>query len=182
MRILRLDKTGTPEAWISREDAAVLYAKKHVLWEIGNSDPIFGGTNRVLGSRSRFDLAPIIATDGLSKFTNKSEFRLTNPALFKRDNHQCMYCGGHFMRQELTRDHIIPKVYGGVDKWENVITSCKRCNHHKGGRTPEEAGMELLAVPFAPNLFEYFYLKSHVILADQMDFLSSKFTGQRLWN
>lgn len=180
MRILKLDKTGRPEDWVSREDAAIMYAKGQVLWELGSVDPMLGGTNRISCEQSRIDIAPIIAVDG-RVLSNSGRFALTNETLFKRDNHQCMYCGEHFHRSILTRDHITPRVQGGLDVWENVITACKRCNNAKGGRTPEQASMELLAIPFAPNLCEYFYLRGHKILADQMEFLSSKFSGKRDW-
>jgi len=180
MRVLRLDKTGKPQDWISREDAACLYAKDQVLWELGNTpSEMLGGTNR-LGSQTRLEIAPIIAADCLDK-KDYGVFALNNAELFRRDNHQCMYCGQFFSKSVLTRDHIVPKAQGGPDVWTNVITSCKSCNHSKGARTPEQAGMELLAIPFEPNLFEYFYLKNHKIIADQMDFLSTRFSGQREW-
>jgi hypothetical protein len=38
--------------------------------------------------------------------------------------------------------------------------------------------MELLAVPFAPNQYEFLYLSNHNVLADQMDFLSARFSHQ----
>ncbi|MFZ5605064.1 MAG: HNH endonuclease, partial [Pseudomonadota bacterium] len=69
-------------------------------------------------------------------------------------------------------DHIMPRARGGADTWENVVTACKRCNHHKACRTPEEASMPLLAVPYKPNIFEFTVLANHRILADQMAFLS----------
>jgi hypothetical protein len=87
----------------------------------------------------------------------------------------CLYCGGTFATQELSRDHITPMVQGGTDRWNNVVTACKRCNHHKGGLTPEQAGMQLLAIPFIPNHAEYIYLQGRRILADQMDFLRAHF-------
>ena len=180
MRVLKLDKTGMPEGWISKEEAACIYAKELVLWELGSSDSMLGGT-QTTGLRSKIDISPIIACDGLSKMKSKTTFPLSNPALFVRDEFRCMYCGENFSYRNLTRDHIKPRVQGGADIWENVITSCTRCNSAKGGRTPEEAGMELLAIPFAPNLFEFMYLKNHRILADQMDFLSKKFSGKREW-
>ena len=96
---------------------------------------------------------------------------LNNQTLFKRDGHLCMYCGNRFNKRELTRDHITPISQGGRDHWKNVISACKRCNHHKGGRTPEQARIELLAIPFVPNYAEYIYLQGRNILADQMDFL-----------
>jgi len=56
-----------------------------------------------------------------------------------------------------------------------VVTACKRCNHHKGNRTPEEANMELWAIPFVPTHAEYIYLSGRKILADQMEFLLAHF-------
>ena len=48
-------------------------------------------------------------------------------------------------------------------------------------RTPEEANMALLGVPYTPNRFEYLYLKNrHILAADQMDFLSKGFRNLRL--
>ena len=43
-------------------------------------------------------------------------------------------------------------------------------------RVPEEANMELLAVPFVPNQYEFLYLSNHNVLADQMEFLSARFS------
>jgi hypothetical protein len=56
-----------------------------------------------------------------------------------------------------------------------VVTACKRCNNFKAGRTPEQAGMELLAIPFTPTHAEYVYLQGRKILADQMNFLLAHF-------
>ena len=56
-----------------------------------------------------------------------------------------------------------------------VVTACRRCNNHKAGQTPEQAGMELLAVPFVPTHAEYVYLQGRGVLADQMEFLRAHF-------
>ena len=64
---------------------------------------------------------------------------------------------------------------GGKDSWNNVVTACKRCNNRKAGQTPEQAGMELLAVPFTPTHAEYIYLQGKRVLADQMEFLFAHF-------
>jgi len=136
---------------------------------------LFGGINSITGKRSQLTVNSIIATNGQSKHFQQKLSRYTPPlnnqTLFKRDAHLCLYCGHHFIRKDLTRDHIKPLSRGGLDTWQNVVTACKRCNHHKGGKTPEEAGIELLAIPFVPNYAEYIYLKGRNILADQMDFL-----------
>jgi 5-methylcytosine-specific restriction endonuclease McrA len=108
---------------------------------------------------------------------------LTNRALFRRDHHVCAYCGNLFKVEDLTRDHVTPRSRGGKDKWENVVTACGGCNKHKDNRTPEEAGVKLLYVPYAPNRAEYLILMNRNILADQMEFLMAKVTkNSRLLN
>ena len=86
-----------------------------------------------------------------------------------------MYCGNKFKSNNLSRDHITPLYQGGKDLWVNVVSACKRCNNAKAGRTPEQAGMELLAIPFVPTHAEYIFLQGKVILYDQMEFLKQHF-------
>jgi len=56
-----------------------------------------------------------------------------------------------------------------------VVTACKRCNTRKGDKTPEEARMPLLAIPYVPNVAEYLVLRNRRILGDQMEFLKTQF-------
>jgi 5-methylcytosine-specific restriction endonuclease McrA len=44
-------------------------------------------------------------------------------------------------------DHVIPKSRGGGGGWENLVSSCMKCNNKKGNRTPKEAGMPLMKTP-----------------------------------
>ena len=88
-----------------------------------------------------------------------------------------MYCAREFTELQLTRDHIQPTSRGGADRWENVVAACRRCNQHKADRTPEEANMELVALPYRPNNAEYLALtNSRRILGDQMEFLRGQFS------
>lgn len=64
--------------------------------------------------------------------------------ILKRDRYTCQYCGA---KSQLTLDHVIPKSRGGEDTWGNLVTSCNPCNNKKANRTPEEAGMPLIAPP-----------------------------------
>lgn len=73
---------------------------------------------------------------------------LTRQNIFKRDHHQCQYCG---KRSHLTLDHILPKSRGGKTSWDNLITACKHCNSRKGDNLPEEAGMSFKQKPFKPS-------------------------------
>ena len=180
-RILRLNKAGTPIDWITREEAATLMVKDQIVWALGeNAFEIRGGINR-MGRQSVLSLPSILASDGSVKL---SEFvpPLVNSYLFRRDQNLCLYCGGEFPLEQLSRDHILPVSRSGADSWTNCVTACKRCNHRKSNRTPEEAGMELIAIPFVPNRHEFFYLANKNILADQMDFLKSQFSRNGRWS
>ncbi|MGA8833556.1 MAG: HNH endonuclease [Desulfomonilaceae bacterium] len=72
-----------------------------------------------------------------------------------RDAFTCQYCGDDFISSELTVDHIIPKVQGGENRWNNVVACCRMCNVKKGGRTPRQAGMSLIRQPFRPTIMEF---------------------------
>lgn len=77
--------------------------------------------------------------------------KLNRRNLFARDNNQCQYCGKHFPTQELSIDHVVPKTQGGGESWTNLVCSCVRCNAKKGGRTPEQARMDLIKKPVRPR-------------------------------
>lgn len=71
--------------------------------------------------------------------------------VFLRDGHCCQYCEQRFPRHQLSLDHVHPRSRGGEDSWENVVCACLSCNVRKGGRTPQEAGMELKTIPVKPK-------------------------------
>ncbi|WP_158771819.1 HNH endonuclease [Paraglaciecola sp. L1A13] len=180
MLVLRLNKSGLPQAWITLEEAAKYYAQDRVLFELGDSKRVLRGGWNNQGLRSRLALSSIIGCEG--KVTRPSgKVPLNNRYLFRRDNYLCMYCGQKFRITELTRDHIIPRSKGGRDIWTNSASACTRCNCFKADRTPEEAGLTLIAVPFTPNIYERFYLMNRRIRVDQMAFLGSHFSKNREW-
>lgn len=74
---------------------------------------------------------------------------LSRHNLMRRDNFECQYCGS---TRNLTLDHMLPRSRGGDSGWTNLLTACARCNHKKGDRTPEEAGMPLRQKPRRPTL------------------------------
>lgn len=170
--ILKLDAGGLPVGWIHWQTAVTLYARKRVCWEAGEERfAIAGGINARTGERSHFDIGSIIAVADRSKRYTRGIPLLTNRTLFQRDHNLCLYCGEQFNPAHLTRDHIMPVSRGGETTWENCVTACRDCNQEKDARTPEEADMKLLAVPYTPNLAEYLILQNRKILADQMEFL-----------
>lgn len=172
-RVLSLDAAGRILDWISWQDAVCLYVREAVAWTLG--DPcltIHGGRCRDTGEQSTLALHPIVASRGhCREHAIDPSPALTNTALFARDRHLCLYCGQHYSRGELTRDHVVPLSRGGRDAWVNVVTACLHCNIRKGGRTPQQASMPLLAVPYRPSWVEHLILSNRNILADQMEFL-----------
>jgi len=179
-QVLRTDVSGMPLEWVGYQDAVRLYHLEQVAYTCGTLlYRVHGGICAKTGRRSFIEVNSIIATLGhnraLSKFRDRYVPPLNNPALFKRDSHVCLYCGETFGYRDLSRDHVTPVIQGGQDIWNNVVTACRRCNNHKAGRTPEQAAMELLAVPFIPTHAEYIYLQGRQVLSDQMEFLRAHF-------
>lgn len=76
--------------------------------------------------------------------------RLLCERICQRDRNQCRYCGVRVNWKARTGatsgtyDHVDPD---GTNDISNVVVACRKCNGVKKDRTPEEAGMKLLAVP-----------------------------------
>ena len=83
------------------------------------------------------------------------EVRFSRINILIRDNHTCQYCFKRLSKSDLNLDHVIPRSKGGLSTWENVVTSCLRCNCKKGGRTPREAGMRLMRPPKCPARYPF---------------------------
>lgn len=75
--------------------------------------------------------------------------------IHERDNYQCWYCGkqlpqmatcapgrlvvlGADVATAPTVDHLDPRVRGGYDLDNNLVTACRSCNSQKGKKTVEE--------------------------------------------
>jgi 5-methylcytosine-specific restriction endonuclease McrA len=91
-----------------------------------------------------------------------NEIKYSKEAVFQRDNYCCQYYhyndNGHkyvhrCSNDEITLDHVIPKVKGGADHdFTNTVACCKWHNVTvKKGRTPKEAGLELVRKPIIPK-------------------------------
>jgi len=75
---------------------------------------------------------------------------LTRQNVFKRDGHQCQYCG------------------------TSKVAACKRCNARKGNNTPEESNMKLKRLPFKPNYVMFIRDFSGQIDEKWLPFLKTK--------
>ena len=68
-------------------------------------------------------------------FHYKTAVKFSRYNLYMRDLFKCQYCDDVFDYDELTIDHVVPRMAGGKTVWENCVTSCKSCNHAKGSQT-----------------------------------------------
>lgn len=106
---------------------------------------------------------PIPSIIRLEKMVHRPRPRvkLNRREIFRRDNYTCQYCGRH--STDLTIDHVIPRHMGGKHEWTNVVAACSHCNHHKGGRTLEEANMRLLRHPKEPPASAEYVFGHHLV-------------------
>ncbi len=48
-------------------------------------------------------------------------------------DYRCVYCGERFEPEDLTVDHVQPRVKGGDHSRGNLVACCRACNASKGG-------------------------------------------------
>jgi HNH endonuclease len=182
--VLQLDIQGTPQAWISLEQAATHVATGSVAWVEGTGPlaTLRGGFNVALGRQSVMEVHPIIALRGASHINLFDVVpAFTKAKLFRRDRMTCAYCGQRYAERDLQCEHIVPESRGGRWVWMNLVTACGGCNGRKAARTPEEARMPLLYLPYVPSRFENFLLEGRAIRADVHEWLAARLPkGSRL--
>lgn len=109
--------------------------------------------------RDKFEVPSVIA---LKSYINvpRRKSHWSRKGVLVRDNYICIYCGvkpgiiqkGQLLsKRDFTIDHIIPRSKGGKDTWSNTACACAACNHRKGDRYHNEAGMRLMWEPKTPR-------------------------------
>lgn len=114
----------------------------------GKAEVIKSDTNDLIAGVKRYIKPIIIRLLNYIKHHTRS-YRPNRVRVYKRDNYECVYCGSS---THLTLDHVIPKSRGGKNTWDNLVTSCFKCNLRKGDKTPEEAKLKMKHLPFAPTM------------------------------
>lgn len=175
--VLICDKNGTPRAWADAQTGCCYHAREKVVWAQGSLVHTFIGGKNNQAETSQIDVMSILGVTGPifgQKFYDRQTVYAERKILYGRDLFMCAYCGDVLHDRQLTIDHVMPQSRGGKNTWVNTVSSCKPCNVRKGNKTPQEAKMELLYVPYVPSMFEKMILKNRNILADQMEFLISR--------
>lgn len=89
----------------------------------------------------------------LSKFAKvpKRRPKFSARGIWARDGGRCQYTGRRLRAGEGNIDHVVPRSRGGKTSWENCVLAGKDVNSRKADRLPEEIGLRLLRLPFAPK-------------------------------
>ena len=118
--VLVLNSDYTPLNVTSVQRGFVLVSK-------GKAEVVRSSENPIISGYKSF-IRPVIIR--LLKYI-RYRTRLNKPnrsRIYKRDGYECVYCGS---KKSLTLDHVIPKSKGGLNTWENLVTSCFKCNLKK---------------------------------------------------
>ena len=141
-RVLLLNQTYEPLGTVSVARAVIMTFKDTVTVEE------FDGERVLRSARAEFRVPSVIRRRTYINVRRRREASgMKRLRIYMRDKFRCQYCGEKKRVAELTLDHILPRSRGGESAWDNLVACCKRCNHRKGSRTPEESGMHLLRRP-----------------------------------
>tara|TARA_Y100001960_G_scaffold284002_1_gene319488 strand:+ start:221 stop:754 length:534 start_codon:yes stop_codon:yes gene_type:complete len=142
----------------SYEPFALTSAKRAVVLVIGEKVDMLEKYNEKINSvKDSFALPSVIKLKFYVKIPYK-DLSLTKKNIFKRDFNKCQYCGE--CESKMTIDHVTPRIKGGKDTWDNLVTACSRCNTKKGGRLLKNINMKLIKKPKKPS--RIFHLQSYV--------------------
>ena len=139
-QVLVLNSTYEPVNVCSTHRAIVLLLK-------GKAEAVETGGTVYHSERATFVAPIVIRLTQYVRLPRPDGRRLSRRAVLARDGYRCQYCGS---TRHLTIDHIVPRSRGGLDSWDNVITSCAPCNVRKGAALPHEVGMSPSRRPRPP--------------------------------
>jgi len=142
-RVLVLNASFEPLSLISLKRAVVLLLQEKA--EVVETDV----TRQLRAERVSLPVPLVIRLVHYVTIPFGLKVPLSRRGILARDEHTCQFCSA--TAGPLTVDHVLPRSRGGRTSWENCVAACKRCNHRKGDRTPEEAGMRLARKPGRPH-------------------------------
>lgn len=143
-RVLVLNASYEPLQLISVRRAVVLLLQE-------KAELIEAATQQLRARAIVFDVPLVIRLVRYIRIPRRLKLPCSRRGVFARDRETCQYCGIQPGRTQLTMDHVVPRSQGGATTWDNVVTACRDCNHRKGGRTPEQANMQLMITPRQPQ-------------------------------
>lgn len=148
-KVLVLNTTYEPLNVCSVRRAVVLLLK-------GKAEVLEQAGTALHSERAAFEIPLVIRLQCYVSVPRRATVaRISRRAVFARDRHRCQYCGSS---RHLTVDHVVPRSKGGLDSWDNLVTSCASCNRRKGDRAPDLVGLRLSHKPRAPEPMSFVLL------------------------
>lgn len=83
--------------------------------------------------------------------------RINRNAIYAKYQGRCAYCGREIAISDMQVDHIIPKANGGTDDYDNLMPSCRTCNHYKRAESLETFRKWISTIPCKLAEREYIY-------------------------
>lgn len=143
-QVLTLNQSFQPLGTVSVERAmALLYTRRAYVVK-------FDGEGVIGFPGGSISIPEIIAIPS-ANFYHQRKPNVSRQNVFKRDQYCCLYCGGAFTPKDLTIDHLYPRsrfqelsrkfnLNFSLNSWQNLVTSCKKCNSKKDCKTLSELG------------------------------------------
>lgn len=154
---LLLNADYTPIRIISWKKAIIWSMKYDIYHKYGIEIISYYDDEFIQGTNEKKYAVPAVAKTRYFFNLYHKTINFSRKNLFIRDNYTCQYCGQKLPISQLTYDHVIPKSRFDIKNkhkctnWINIVTSCWKCNHKKGNKTPKEANMVLLNQPVVPK-------------------------------
>ena len=123
------------------------------------------GGEMIRGARIAILVPKIVVLSAYDRLP-RLEVKFSRRNVMLRDKFTCQYCARVFPETQLNLDHVTPRDKGGRTTWENIVTSCFRCNTRKANKLPHEADMHPRSKPCAPRWRPLFGLHDNA-LADE---------------
>lgn len=155
----------------------VISWKRALVWSIKEDHSLFCGVeiidfyknDFIVGTNGKKFPVPAVAKTLKYRKQKNTVVNFSRKNLFLRDNNTCQYCGKNLDNKYLTYDHVIPKSQWNYDQngsptnWTNIVTACLNCNSKKGNKTPKQANMPLINLPYKPlKSTKYLPLKTYL--------------------
>lgn len=78
-------------------------------------------------------------------------------SVYKKYDGHCAYCGREIEYKDMQVDHLKPQAYGGTDDMDNLMPSCRTCNHYKRAERLEYFREMISTIPKKLGEREYIY-------------------------
>ena len=138
----------------SYEPLMVVGAKRAIILILTEKSECIANYSDIIHSQSfSMNLPSVIRVNKYIRFF-RSDVLLNRINILKRDDFTCQYCSKR--SNLMTIDHIVPKNKGGIDRWDNLVAACSKCNTKKGDNLLENIEMQLLRKPKKPSYLFYF--------------------------